>query len=195
PEYQYLFAYWHELMHLIEKHHLLEGFFNMNVHCDTNSFSSEFAKRMTAYTERIANLGAADTYFRSKNSDLLKMSGYYALESIREAQKDLQRAQQRILEVRDSLQYSSSAMLKYKYAEAKRELQQDYDRLMDLSSEVSDGDFMTISQMARYHGVPEHYVEYALEAYRIRGADIDIRVLRSFEKVFTKDRNVVGLDW
>jgi hypothetical protein len=41
-------------------------------------------------------------------------------------------------------------MLKYRYAEAKRELCEDYERLMDLSSEISDGDFMTIQQMARY---------------------------------------------
>lgn len=195
PDYQYLLAYWHELAHLVEGHYKMQGFFSMGIHCDTDSFSAGFATRITAYTEKISNLVAADRYFKSKNSNILKMSGYYALESIREAQKDLQRAQQRIMEVRDSLQYSSSAMLKYRYSEAKRELREDYDRLMDLSSEISDGDFMTIPQIAAYHGVPEHYVEYALEAYRLRGADVDVQVLRSFEKVFTKGSKAAGLEW
>ena len=195
PEYQYLLAYWHELVHLIEEHFKFEGFFTMGVHCDTDSFSSGFSKRMVAYTEKIANLVAADRLFRSKGCDLLRMSGYYAMTEIREAQKDLIRAKHRMSEVQDSLQYSSSAMLKYRYAEARREMERDYEKLMDLKSDISTDDFMTISQMAKHNGVPEHYVVYGLEALRLRGADVDIQELRSFEKVFTKDRIASGQDW
>ena len=54
---------------------------------------------------------------------------------------------------------------------------------------------MTIPQIAAEYGYPEHYVQYKLEALRIQGFDIDIQELKSYEKVFTKERIRAGEKW
>lgn len=192
PSYQYIFAYWHELSHIIEEHLLLPGFLNgEGVHMDTDQFSSEYAKKMVVYTEKVSNLIAADRMLDGK--EILTKTGYEAMESLRYLKRDLLALHNRLMFVMNSLKYNSSPKMKCLYAETRRELKATYEKFMDLESECSYSDFMTIGEIAAEYKVPEHYIEYALEAQRLRGADIDIRELKSFDKVFTKKRE--DNDW
>ena len=188
PSYQYIFAYWHEIAHIIEGHLLLPGFLNgEGVHMDTDQFSGEYAEKMVIYTEKVSNLIAADQMLDGKA--ILAKTGYEAMENLRYLKRDLLALHDRLRFVMESLKYNSSPKMKCMYAETRRELKATYEKFMDLESECSYGDFMTIKEIAADHKVPEHYIEYALEAQRIRGADIDIRELKSFDKVFTKKRD------
>ena len=54
---------------------------------------------------------------------------------------------------------------------------------------------MTISQIASEYGVPDHYVEYKLEALRLQGLDIDVQELKSYKDVFSKERHKNDEDW
>ena len=194
PDYQHTFSHYHENVHIIEEHPKLPGFLNkLGSHADTDTFSKEAASRMIAYTEKICNLNAARLMFDGKK--ILQMVGYEAFEKLREVRKEIWKAQAKLMELKDSLHYNSSTLMKCKYPEAKRELQDYSEKLMDLSNECSYSDFYTIEQVARHYGVPQHYIEYALEAQRLLGADIDVQELKSFEKVFTKERKAVSGDW
>ena len=187
--YQYTFAFWHEDFHILDHHLELAGFLNEDgLHCDTDSFSKDFAKRMTVYTERIANLGAADQMLDT--GKVLERIGYYTLVEYRNARRDHWNMLLRYQRIRDSLQYTSSAYLKTQFAEAHKDLKRSYEKIMDMEREFSYGDFMTISQIASEFGVPDHYVEYKLEALRLQDFDIDVQELKSYEKVFNKRRAV-----
>ena len=48
-KYQYVFAFWHENFHILDNHLALAQFLNEDCcHCDTDTFSSGYTKRMTA---------------------------------------------------------------------------------------------------------------------------------------------------
>ena len=194
PDYQYTFAHHHENCHIIEGHLRFPGFLNsLGSHADVDTFSLAASRRVIAYTERICNLNAARLMFDGKK--ILQMVGYEALENLRDVRKDIWKARKRLSELQDSLRYNSSTMMKCKYADAKRELKEQGEKLMDLSGEFSYSDFFTIEQVARHYGVPQHFIEYALEAQRLLGADIDVQELRSFEKVFSKERRDADTEW
>ena len=194
PGYQRIFAHHHENCHIIEKHVQIPGFLNfLGSHADMDTFSLAASRRVIAYTERICNLNAARLMFDGRK--ILQMVGYEAFENLRNVRNDIWKARKKLSELQDSLRYNSSTMMKCKYAEAKKELKEQSEKLMDLSGEFSYSDFFTIEQVARHFGVPQHYIEYALEAQRLLGADIDVQELRSFEKVFSKERRDVCTEW
>ena len=187
PAYQYTFACWHEIAHIVEGHLDLPGFMNGGgVHIDTDSFSSAFAERMVSQTELAANLAAADQMLDT--SDILMRTGYYALAEYRSSRQEYWSLRRRLQRVRDSLVYSDSAALKCQVAEITGELRQSFEKIMDLEHSFSCSDFMSIPEIALANQVPEHYVRYKLEALRIQGFDIDVQELLSYEKVFTKER-------
>ena len=194
PEYQYTFANWHENFHILDRHLLLPGFVNGDgVHLDTDTFSSDYMERMVIYTEKVCNLGAADQMI--KTDDALMCMGYYALEEYMASRKEYFSLLQRFQSIQESLRYSNSTKLKCRVAEAEKELKKSYEKMMDLESNHSANDFMTISQVAMANSVPKHYVVYKLEALRIQGYEIDVQELVSYDKMFTKERPKAISGW
>ena len=194
PEFQRIFANWHEDFHILDGHLEMAGFLNSEgFHVDVDSFSSSFSHHLVVYTEKIANLGAADQMMDS--GDILMRLGYGALEEYRQARRQYLRLLETYRRLREALEYSTSIKLKCQFADAQNALRKSYEKVCDLEDNTTMGDFMTIPQIAAEYGYPEHYVQYKLEALRIQGFDIDIQELKSYEKVFTKERIRAGEKW
>ena len=194
PAYQYTFAFWHELFHLLARHLEIAGFADSGgFHIDVDTFKSSFAKRLVVYTEKIANLGAADQMLDT--GDILLAIGYNVLEEYRASRKDYWNLLQRYQRISNALRHSSSAVLKCQFEQAHTELKRSYEKMMDLESSFSRSSFMTIPQIARASQVPQHYVVYKLDALRLQGFDIDPQELVSYDKVFTKEWTAGNAFW
>lgn len=195
PVYQFIFAFWHELFHLLAGHLEIAGFTTCNgIHLDIDTFSNGYmTRRLVAYTERIANLGAADRILDT--GEILLSIGYTVLQEYRSSKKEYWNLLQRYQHIQNALRHSSSTVLKCQIQEAHKDLKRSYEKMMDLESSFSHDDFMTIPQIAQANQVPVHYVGYKLEALRLQGFDIDPQELLSYDKVFTKKRAAGNEYW
>ena len=177
-------AAWHELTHVFEKDIDDPAFIKM----EKGIFVQEVDSRFISRREKVCNLVSAD--HNIDTGIVREMIGYDdpVMKDYRHlcaAQKDVTRAYEQL---RSTVKHDVyGAKLACKMADYEQQIRTLNDRRADLEAEMLQmGCTRTLSQIAAELGCSVTILKYKLEAMRLRGMDINLQELASFDKVFDK---------
>ena len=179
---KYAFGSFHEAFHGICTHLDIPGFLQEGAHAD--SFQN---RHMVAWTERDANIGAADAMIETET--FLDMTGYDCVE----VQTYLQSVESFETAVRDYKRHfeaaaaNGSSERRIKRMQAyQRELGRMYEELQEQARDLSNsGSFLTSAEIAREFNVPEFIIDLKYEAMAVRNYNVPSVELPAFERVFS----------
>ena len=178
-----LFALWHELAHVFQKHVDDPSF---NYHKDYAIFSQPVDSRSIPRQEREANLISAE--YNIDSEAILEMISYN--NRTMQDYRRLKKYQEQLSHAYDSLRFSTfgeqpTNTVKYRMAEYRRLLRELDEKRCDLESDLSAMHCVkSVSEIAGEIGTSEIIIKYKLEAMRIRGFDIDVQELEQYSRVF-----------
>ena len=178
-----LFALWHELAHVLQKHVDDPSF---NYHKDYAIFSQPVDSHSIPRQEREANLISAE--YNIDSESILEMIAYN--DRTMQDYRRLKKYQEQLSHAYDVLRFSTfgeqpTNRVKYRMAEYRRLLRELDEKRCDLESDLSAMHCVKpISEIAGEVGTTVTIIKYKLEAMRIRGYDIDVQELERYDQVF-----------
>ena len=183
---KYKFGVGHELYHGVCGHIQIPGFLSGKALSHVDGIGSMADYKLVASTEREANIGSADLICDTDTT--LEMIGYdngYYLE-FRQNMADFTQYDRDLRKYLDLSRCNpESDKYRRKVNWYRSELERLYEEIQEQSSDlVNSGICFSKGEIARELGVPESIVSYKIDALSIRGYDIDMVELPSFEKIF-----------
>ena len=181
PEKKYAFASFHEAFHGICGHLSLADFTKQGAHADT--FENH---RVLAWTEREANIGAADTLIETEL--FLEMSGYDSedvkayIRSVESFEKAVENYHNHYNIV---LNNGSPEKRIRRMQDYQRKLARMYEELQEQADDIMNcGYCLSRPEMAAEFDVPEFVIDYKYEAMAVRKYHVPRVELPTFDKVF-----------
>ena len=181
PEKKYAFASFHEAFHGICGHLNLADFVRQGAHADT--FENH---RMLAWTEREANIGAADTLIETER--FLEMSGYDS-EDVKAYTKSLEAFEKAVENYQSHyhivLNNGSSEKRIRRMQDYQEKLARLYEELREQADDIMNAGYcLSRTEMAAALEVPEFVIDYKYEAMAVRNYHVPRVELPTFDKVF-----------
>lgn len=178
---KYTFGSFHEAFHGICSHLDMPGFLREGAHAD--SFQQ---RKTTAWTERDANIGAADAMIDTET--FLEMTGFDSAD-VQAYIKSLDSFEQAVRDYHNHYEIvvtgGSSERRIRRMAAYQQELARLYEELQEQAQDISNsGCCLTSFEMAREFNVPEFIVDYKYEAMAVRNYNVPSVELPAFDKVF-----------
>jgi len=178
-------AAWHELTHVFEKD-IDDPAFAFKE--DNGIFTMEVDSHFISKREKVCNLVSAD---HNIDTGLVsEMIGYdnSVMKDYRKlcsAQREVSRAYEQLRSSLSRTAHGTGAACRM--AQYEKQLRALNNRRIDLEAEMlADNCTMTLPQIAAELGCSLTVLKYKLEAMRLRGMDIDLQELASFDKIFEK---------
>lgn len=183
-DFTWALAAWHELTHVFEKDINDPAFMKM----ENGIFVQEVDSYFISQREKVCNLVSAD--HNIDTGIVREMIGYdnpvmKDYRNLCTAQKDVAKAYEQL---RSTVRLGAyGTKLACKMADYEHQMRTLNDRRTDLEAEMLQmGCTNTLSQIAAEIGCSVTILKYKLEAMRLRGMDINLQELASFDKVFDK---------
>ena len=179
----YRFGGWHELAHVFSGDIYRPGF--QGGHGDGGFFTQEVDCRAIPRHELRANLVSANVNI--EDDAVFALTNYHSpvMREYRNTKANLEKLSQSYKQLCLSMEDVSSALLKTRTQELRREIRSVRETLREMEEELASVNCgRTFGEMASVLGVPERLFRYKLEAMRLRGFEIDPQELERYNKVF-----------